>query len=352
MPAPLAVLPAPQDTALPTGKRARMWTAQRGWIDGYLMRFRPATDQQCLAVYAPSMSGALLVAEIDSLQVDEYRGFGRRPPTPEQIAAAPPPVWQAVSVPALRSRELHCNVTGGLDSGHAAAFDRLDRAARTLIWTVQCAQRSAYARSSGRFGTSDSLGQRGACLRQDGRLLGVSFTPDSTFSSATPFRVVDLAEGARYLGAVDTAAVLNEARATSHAIRIGYEAFEKADRPFAPLSFRSDGDSIQVWLVPAELFMSQAPSAIGGERGFVYGPDGRTLAREIDAFERHRAIAIPTTGRVEIASGEGDLPLMSEMILVSLLHRRGRDVQLVTKAFVSQLVGDEPNAMWVHMPRR
>lgn len=113
MPAPLAVLPAPQDSALPTGKRARMWTAQRGWVDGYLIRFRPATDQQCLAVFAPSMSGALLVAEIDSLQVDEYRGFGLRPPTPQQIAAAPAPVWQAVSVPALRSRELHCDDTVG-----------------------------------------------------------------------------------------------------------------------------------------------------------------------------------------------------------------------------------------------
>lgn len=237
-------------------------------------------------------------------------------------------------------------------SGHAAAFDRLDRAARTLIWTVQCAQRSAYARSSGWFGPSDSLGNRGMCLRHDGRLFGVSFTPDSTFSSARPFRLVDLADGARYMDAVDTAAVLNEARATSDAILRGYEAFELANRPFAPLSFRSDGDSIQVWLVPAELFMSQAPSGTGGERGFVYGPDGRTLAREIDAFDRHRAIAIPTTGRVEIASREEDLPLMSEMILVSLLHRRGRDVQLVTRSFISQLVGAEPNAMWVHMPRR
>ena len=237
------------------------------------------------------------------------------------------------------------------DAARASAFDRLDRTARTLIWTVQCARRSAYARASGQFGPPDSLGQRGMCVQHDGRVFGGSFTPDSSFAHARPFRLVDLADGARYLGSVDTAAVLNEARAISDAIERGYAAFEKAERPFAPLSFRSQGDSIHVWLLPAELFMSQTPSAVGGERGFIYAPDGRTLTREIDAFAHHRAITIPEGGRVEIPSREHDLPLVSEMILATLLHRRGRDVQVVTKAFASHLVGAEPNAMWIHIRR-
>jgi hypothetical protein len=237
------------------------------------------------------------------------------------------------------------------DATHAAAFDRLDRTARTLIWTVQCAGRAAYLRSTGRFGPRDSVGTRGMCVRQDGRVLGVFFTPDSTFTTATAFRAVHLTNGAPYLGTVDTTAVLNEALAMSAALKKGFPAFSDADRQFAPLSFRGDGDSIQVWLLPAERFMSETPSAVGGERGYVFAPDGRTLAREVDAFGRRRPIAIPDTGQMELVNRDDDVPLLSEMLVATALHRRGRTARLVTRAHVSQLVGPEPNSMWVHVRR-
>jgi hypothetical protein len=107
----------------------------------------------------------------------------------------------------------------------------------------------------------------------------VFFTPDSTFTIAQNLRVVDFANSIRYQGNVDTAAILAEARASREAVRKGMPSFVSAKRQFAPLSVRSDGDSIEVWLLPAGLFLGNTPT-VGGERGFVFSPDGRTLARE------------------------------------------------------------------------
>jgi hypothetical protein len=237
------------------------------------------------------------------------------------------------------------------DSNRAAAFDRLDRTSRMLIATVDCARAAAGARAQGLFGPPDSLGRWGQCLHKDGRAFGVFFTPDSTFTIAQNLRVVDFANSVRYRGSVDTAAILAEARATREGVRKGMPSFVSAQRQFAPLSMRSDGDSIEVWLLPAGLFVGRTPT-IGGERGFVYSPDGRTLAREIDASDRFRTISIPDSGRVEIRSSEDNLPLISELIATNLLHDRGRDVQLVTNAYTSQLVGPGSSAVWVQIHRR
>jgi hypothetical protein len=238
------------------------------------------------------------------------------------------------------------------DSSRAATFDRLDRTSRMLIATVNCARRSAQARVDGLFGPPDSVGQQGQCLRKDGRAFGVFFTPDSAFTTALQLRVVDLANRMRYLGPVDTTAILTEARVADEAVLKGFPSFEREERPFAPFSMRSDGDSIEVWLLPLGLLMGTTPSAVGGERGFIYSPDGRTLAREINAFDRHRALPIPDSGQVEILSREDDLPLISELIAANRLHGRGREVQLVTKAFAAQLVGRDPASTWIHIRRR
>jgi hypothetical protein len=180
----------------------------------------------------------------------------------------------------------------------------------------------------------------------------VFFTPDSTFTKAQQLRVLDIASGVRYLERVDTTAILAEARATRDALLKGFPSFQHGKRQFVPLSMRSDGDSIEVWLLPLGLLMGRAPSTVGGERGFIYSPDGRTLAREIDAFDRQRAIAIPDTGRVEILSREDDLPLVSELIALNLLHDQGREVQLVTKSFAAHLIGPASSSTWIQIRRR
>ena len=247
---------------------------------------------------------------------------------------------------------LHAQSQPASDSSRAAAFDRLDRTSRTLLSTVNCARMSAQARAKGLFGPLDSVGRRGLCLRMRERAFGVFFTPDSTFTTARNFRVVELANELRFTGSVDTSAMLAEARAMSDALDKGFPAFVREKRQFAPLSFRSDGDSIEVWLVPAGSLIGRTPSTVGGERGFVYSPDGKTLGREINAFDRFRTISIPDSGQVRIVSQEEDLPLVSELIATNLVHGQGREVQIVTKTYTSQLVGSEPNSVWIQLRKR
>jgi hypothetical protein len=235
-----------------------------------------------------------------------------------------------------------------VDSTRAVAFDRLDRTSRVLIATIYCARSTAQARAEGLFGPLDSIGRSGHCIRKDGRALGLFFNSDTAFSSAQQLRVVDLAARVPYRGPIDTTAVLAEARARSNAFFRGFPAFQRADRQFSPFSIRTEGDSIEVWLLPIEVLTGRA---LGGERGFIYSPDGRTFAREIDAFDRHRAVTIPDSGRVEILSREDDLPLVSELIVLNLLHGYKREVSLITRKFASRLVGVDPTSAWVHTRR-
>lgn len=259
----------------------------------------------------------------------------------------------AIAGPLLFAQPMHAQTQASLsDSTRAAAFDRLDRTSTMLISTVSCARRAAKARADGLFGPPDSLGRRGQCFRKDGRAFGVFFTPDSAFIKAQQLRVVDIENMVRYLGPVDTTAILAEARAAREAVLKGFPSFQREKRQFAPFSMRSDGDSIEVWLLPLGLLMGRIPSTVGGERAFIYSPDGRTLVREIDAFARHRTVAIPDSGRVEILSGEDDLPLVSELIATNLLHSQGREVRLVTNAFAAQLVGPDSASIWVQIRRR
>ena len=219
------------------------------------------------------------------------------------------------------------------DSSRAAAFDRLDRTSRMLIATVDCARTTGTARAQGLFGPPDSVGRWGQCLRKDGRAFGVFFTPDSTFTTAQNVRVVDFANNVRYRGNVDTTAILAEARASRAAVQKGMPSFVSAQRQFAPLSMRSDGDSIEVWLVPPGIFTGRAVPTVGGERGFIYSPDGRTLAREVDASDRFRTIAIPDSGRVEIRKG-----LSKDDTVVTSGHQRLREGAVV------QVVGSTPGS--------
>lgn len=189
------------------------------------------------------------------------------------------------------------------------------------------------------------------CIQRRGRALGVFLAADSAFTKALKLRVVDLATSVRDTEPLDTVAVLAEARAAREGGLKGYPPFQRENRQYAPFSMRSDGDSIEVWLLPTGLLMGQLPTTLGGERAFVFSPDGRTLAREIDAFDRFRSIAIPVTGPVELVSQEDDFPLVSELFVLNILHRLGREVSIVTKTYRAQLVGRELNSFWVQTPR-
>jgi len=232
------------------------------------------------------------------------------------------------------------------------AFDRLDRTSRGLIATVGCAIGAGRARAQGAFGPRDSLGSKGLCILGGGRALGVFLEADSTFTKVTRLSVVDLAAGARHTGAVDTSALLAETRAARDGMLKGFDRFEAEGRQFAPFSFRSDGDSIEVWLLPTTMLMGAQPSSLGGERAFIYSPDGRTLVREVDGSVKYRPLSIPASGAVELQSMEDDLPLVSELLVLNVLYRTGRDVALVTKAYHAKLAGREPNSFWLQTPRK
>ena len=237
------------------------------------------------------------------------------------------------------------------DSVRALAFDRLDRTARTLLSTVWCGRNAGYLRGTGVLGPPDSVGRTGICVRKNGRALAAFFTPDSAYGKASNVRVVDIADSAWYRGSVDTSGALAQARAAHEAVRRGFPSFQREKRAFTPVSIRTDGDSIEVWLLPLGLFDQPIPTAVGGERAYVYSPDGRTLAREINAFDRHRALTLPDTGLVETVSRESDLPLVSELIAANRLHTSGREVRIVTNAFISQLVRGPPE-VWLQLKRR
>lgn len=280
----------------------------------------------------------------------------RRPSDPGRGSFGwPSPVSRSVIFAAafLCASHVHGQTRASVsDSIRAATFDRLDRTSQKLLWTVSCAQSSGRARAMGLFGPPDSVGQTGVCFRRDGQTFGVFFNPDSTFAKARQLRVLNFATKIRYLGPVDTSAILAEARAESDAELRGSPSFQREQRAFAPISMRSDGDSIEVWLMPSGVLMGRTPSKIGGELGFIYSPDGRTLAREVNAFDRYRTIVIPDSGRVDILSQEEDLPLVSELIVTNVLHSHGRDVQVVTKAYASKLVGREASSVWIQAHRR
>jgi hypothetical protein len=236
------------------------------------------------------------------------------------------------------------------DAAQARDFDRADRRARSLIGTVRCAGSVSSARSQGLFGPIESLGSMGQCVMVDGRYVGVFAEVDTAFVRPTRFAAVDLATRTRRTAPLDTAAVLALGRAELAAQQRGAGAFAKANRQYAPLAFRVDGDSIEVWLFPVAILTGDPPS-VGGERGYVFSPDGRTVAREVNAFDDFRALALPDTGTVRIASRELAVPSLSELVLTNLLNDAGRQVSIETQRETATLVGRGGQAMWLRAPR-
>ena len=240
---------------------------------------------------------------------------------------------------------------GAQTSAHgpdAAAFDRLDGRAQELVHTVRCASYVARMRAQGRFGRPDSLGGSGHCVRIEGHDIGVFLDADSATRLARRLSAVKLADGTRYTGPLDTAGLVARTLASENAQLRGSQAYEKADREYAPLVIWPSADSLQVWLMPTGLFEGKS---LGGEHGFVYSSDGRRLVEEINAFDKFRTLEIPDSGSVLLLSTESELPLFSEMVLANLLNGVGRQVTINTTRYSSTLTG-RGVSLWLHVPRR
>lgn len=230
----------------------------------------------------------------------------------------------------------------------AARFDRGDRLSRALLSMIRCSGMVGNARAEGRFGPIDSLGHDGQCMAVNGKWVGMFFDADSTFTHVTRFSAVDFVTRARRTEPLDTSAVLAVANAELAAQLRGVKAFEDAKRPYAPMAFRFDGDSIEVWMLPVAV-LSGRPPFVGGERGYHYTPDGRTLVRETDSFADFRPLTIPDTGTVYITSRSTDVPTLSEFLLANALNGQGRMVSIRLPWGQSTLVGRGAQSMWVQL---
>lgn len=238
---------------------------------------------------------------------------------------------------------------GQSDSSRAVAFDRADRRAQSLIAVLSCSFALNQARQQGVFGPADP-GASGACFTAGGSLVGVSYSTDSAFSRLLKVIAVDLTTRKPYQ-ALDYNRILAEARARGDALNRGLPAFRQAGRVFGPIAIRFDGDSLEVWLMPVAVLAGGPGAATGGERGFVYSPDGRTLAREVNSFSEYRPAQVPDTGTVRIQSRERDVPLTSELVLARMLNANGRSVTIETSQFSFVLAGRGTAATWTRLPQ-
>lgn len=229
-----------------------------------------------------------------------------------------------------------------------ARFDQADRRSRDLLRTIRCAQSIGMARARQEFGPIDSLGRIGQCVVVDGRYVGVFLDADSPFVSTKRFSAIDLSSRRRRTAPLDTSRVLAMVRAEQAAYAHGTETFHKEKRPYSPLTFRFDGDSIEVWLIPVSLVMGP-PFTVGGERGYLFTPDGRTLVRETDAFGDYRPLVLPDTGTVSISSRGMAIPSLSELVLANGLNSAGRSVAIQWGGVTSVLTGQGDRAVWVHL---
>ncbi|HEY4101761.1 MAG TPA: hypothetical protein VGM20_12885 [Gemmatimonadales bacterium] len=232
-----------------------------------------------------------------------------------------------------------------------AAFDRADREAQTFVSTMRCAEQGAKARKAGLFGPADSLGAIGECLFKGGHRIAIFMDVDSQFTRVTHLAAVDLTSNTRVAPPPDTSALVSLARAELPAELRGMGAFEAANRQFAPLSFRSGGDTIEVWLVPISV-ITGSPFSVGGEWGFVYSPDGRTLVREVNRTSEFRSIAVADTGIVRITSRQTVVPTLSELVVPNLLNGIGRDVSIELGLRTSLLTGRGSQAMWIQLQHK
>lgn len=230
----------------------------------------------------------------------------------------------------------------------ANAFDRADRESRELLSVIRCARQAALARMEGAFGPIDSLGHSHQCLRINNRWAAAFADIDTSFTTARRVVAVDLGSRARIDQPIDTTALIALERAELTAQRRGAKEYRSARRPYTPVSMRFDGDTIEVWLIPASLIMGEART-VGGERGYVFTPDGKQVVREIDSFADYRTVEVADSGQVRIVSSQISVPTISEFILANALHDSARSVAIVTRNRTSRLVPSPGGDVWLHV---
>ena len=173
-----------------------------------------------------------------------------------------------------------------------ADFDVADRRAQTLAWTVGCYDRFGILLASRAIPSNpspDSLGHANVCFKVNGRraMANLSLTPVT--HRITTLLVVDLGTGALVTAPIDTARLVAEAIAEEAAVARNRGLPDSLAAQYTPFSMRTDGDSIEVWMLRRAMFDFRTLS-VGGELGYVFSPDGRALVREVGETASYRAL--------------------------------------------------------------
>lgn len=213
----------------------------------------------------------------------------------------------------------------GLSAAELKAFDRGDRESRALLGSITCLERLTAAVRENRVVAMEKWMTARQCVVINKHLVWVTLGGDTSLTRATRVKAYDLTTSRPYAGPLNTASVLAMARAERRiAVRVSAR-FQAARRPATPITFRFDGDSVEVWMLPRPLLTGES-SALGGEIGGVFAPDGREFVREVDHFDDYWTIAMPDTGVVRIVSRQLRIPSISEFLLAYQLHARDRSI--------------------------
>lgn len=205
------------------------------------------------------------------------------------------------------------------------AFDRGDRESRAMITQFNCLNRMMTAVREKRLTASEKWVTSEQCVVIDRHYVYVMLASDTLYTRATRMSAYDLTTSAAYAVPLDTAGALSMARAEWLGMTKAGPRLEAAKRDAAPVTFRFDGDSIEVWLLPLQL-MTGNPWSLGGEYGAIFSPDGRTLMREVDHVEEFRSNAVADTGLVRIVSRQARIPSLSEFLQANQLNALDRSV--------------------------
>jgi hypothetical protein len=227
----------------------------------------------------------------------------------------------------------------------AQAFDRGDRESRDLLNVVNCLNWLRTAVQSNRVAQYEDWTAARECVVLGQHYVWIAIGGDTTFDHPTRISAYDLTTGAPYAERLDTAGIAAIARAERDALARHGQEFN-AQHPGVPLTFTFDGDSIEVWMMPRPLLTGK-PWTLGGERGEVYTPDGRHLAREIDNVADTRLATVPDTGAVSIQSRQARIPSLSEFLLANELNAMGRDISINVRG-LSSLLSGKSGAPWAH----
>ncbi len=229
------------------------------------------------------------------------------------------------------------------------AFDANDRRSRAILEQLQCGSALMQARARGAFGALNEIeAYDGAfCVRQGAAMLGVLLATDTWANAATGALVVNLATRARVTTAFDTAEVLGRERASLGLAMRWRDSVGLNDDRVVTVTIRTDGDTIEAWVLPARLLRAQA---LGGERVARFSPDGRRLVSPLSAPTPERDFVPPAARTVTIPSASANgVPTVSEFFAANALHAMGITPSIATREVMSTLMGTGASAVWMHL---